>query len=41
MRSAEFGRWTIDPKEGTLRFNEPDIPGLAYEIPLWEIIRAA
>ena len=37
MRGTEFGRWTVDPKEVTLRLNEPDIPVLAYKIPLWEI----
>ena len=38
---TKFGKWEIDAKTGLLRFVDPSIPGLNYEIPLYELNTSA
>ena len=38
---TNFGKWTFDRKDGLLAFYDKNIPGLIYQIPLFEINRSA
>ena len=34
--TTKFGKWQIDPNTGMIKFIDPDVPQLNYEIPLYE-----
>ena len=38
---TSFGKWTFDTKNGLLVFYDESIPGLHYQIPLFEISDSA
>ena len=39
--TTKFGKWQIDPNTGLIKFVDPDIPQLYYEIPLYELDKSS